>query len=148
MASLCRTISPSPSPDYTPTTPLYTPTPAEPPEFLLRGTIATRRGAPPFYIAAGSSISMAAAAPPGFAEPEPQLVPPSPPPAPWFPEIEKGPIHPPLGPSILSPGRPTTAVVANARPGLRRIIKTGHVPAEMSADGEARRPPPPGEGEA
>ncbi|PVH37745.1 hypothetical protein PAHAL_5G075000 [Panicum hallii] len=124
MASPCRAIWPSPSPDYTPTTPLYTPTPAEPPEFLLRGTIATRRGAPPFYIAAGSSISMAAAAPPGFAEPEPQLVPPSPPPGPWF------------------PGRPTTVVAANARPGLRRIIKTGHVPAEMSADGEARRPPP------
>ncbi|RLM80212.1 hypothetical protein C2845_PM12G09060 [Panicum miliaceum] len=128
MASPRRAISPSPSPDYMPATSLYTPTPAEPPEFLLRGTIATRRGTPPFYMATGSSNSMAAAAPPGFAEPEPVLAPPSPPPAPWF------------------SGRPTAAAVANARPGLRCIIKTGHVPSEMSAGGEARRPPPSGEG--
>jgi hypothetical protein len=118
------------SPGYTPATPLYSPTPAAPPEFLLRGTIAARRGALPFYMAAGGSSSMAVPAVDGIAEPEPGLAPPSPPPAPWF------------------PGLPTAAVAANAHPGLPRIIKTGHIPAEMSAGGEARRPPPTGEGEA
>ncbi|CAN6277554.1 unnamed protein product [Urochloa humidicola] len=54
--------------------------------------------------------------------------PPPPPAAPWF------------------PGRPTAAAAANARPGLRNFIPTGHVPAESSD--EERRPPPSGEGEA
>ncbi|PVH65968.1 hypothetical protein PAHAL_1G113100 [Panicum hallii] len=95
MASPCRAISPTPLPDYTPVMSLYTPTPDELPEFLLKGTIAARHGAPPFYMAAGSSSSMAA-----------------------------------------------TAAAANAHPDLRRIIKTEHVLAKMSAGGEARRPHP------
>ncbi|PUZ53227.1 hypothetical protein GQ55_5G036500 [Panicum hallii var. hallii] len=118
------------SPDYTLATPLYSPTPAKPLEFLLRGTIAARRSTLPLYMAAGSSSSMAAAVLPGFAEPKPELAPPSPPTAPWF------------------PGRPTAATTANTRPGLCHIIKTGHVSAEMSTGGEACRPPPSGEGEA
>nr|CAB3495254.1 unnamed protein product [Digitaria exilis] len=143
----------SPSPDYTPETPPASPlmapatAPVEaPPEFLLRGTIAARRGAPPSYMSAGGSSSVAVvAAPPGFEAPppaphaavaappgfeEPSLAPPPPPPAPWF------------------PGRPTAAAAANTRPGLRRFIKTGHIPTEMSGSLEARRCPPSGEGEA
>lgn len=113
---LRRAISPSPSPDYSPATPLHTLTPADPPEFLLRGTIPARRGAPPFYMEPGGSSS-------------PVLIPPSPP------------LDPPF------PGRPTAAAAANARPGLRRIIKNGHVPAKTSGGGKASRPPPSGEGE-
>uniref|UniRef100_J3LW30 Uncharacterized protein n=1 Tax=Oryza brachyantha TaxID=4533 RepID=J3LW30_ORYBR len=60
-------LSPSPSPDYSPSTPPHSPTPVNPPEFLLRGTIAACRGAPPFYMAAGGSNSSV-------------LAPPSPPP--------------------------------------------------------------------
>ena len=50
---------------------------------------------------------------------EPKLLPPSPPRAPW--------LH----------GRPTATVSVKAPPGLRCIIKTGHVPTETSAGGEA-----------
>jgi hypothetical protein len=125
---LCSSRRRAISLEYTPATPLYSPTPAVPPEFLLRGTIAARRGAPPFYMIAGESSSMASPAVDGFTEPK--LAPPSPPLAPWF------------------PSRPTAAVAANSCLGLRRIVKTGHAPAEMSSGGEARRPPPQSEREA
>jgi hypothetical protein len=121
-----------PSPGYTPATPPRTSSaapPVAPPEFLLRGIIAAHRGAPPFYLSAGEgSNSTVMAAPPGFAEPE--LAPPPPPPMPMF------------------PGRPTATAAANARPGLHRIIKTGHVPAKTSGGGEASHPSPSGEVEA
>uniref|UniRef100_A0A0E0KMW7 Uncharacterized protein n=1 Tax=Oryza punctata TaxID=4537 RepID=A0A0E0KMW7_ORYPU len=67
-----RAIAPSPSLDYSPVIPLHTPTPADPPEFLLRGTIAARCGAPPFYMAVSGSSSSVLALP-------------YPPPAPLFP---------------------------------------------------------------
>nr|BAD26058.1 PPR-repeat protein-like [Oryza sativa Japonica Group]BAD26114.1 PPR-repeat protein-like [Oryza sativa Japonica Group] len=74
---LRRVISPPPSPDYTPETPphtpLHTPTPANPPEFLFRGTLAARRGAPPFYMAAGGS-GESSTPPPAPSFPDPRRI--------------------------------------------------------------------------
>ncbi|KAG2622262.1 hypothetical protein PVAP13_3NG273425 [Panicum virgatum] len=78
----------STSPEYTPAMPPNSPTPAAPPEFLLRGMFAARRGAPRFSMIAGSSNNNAPATPP-----------PPPPPAP------------------STAGRPTATAAANARPG-------------------------------
>ncbi|CAN6307604.1 unnamed protein product [Urochloa humidicola] len=87
--------------------------------------MAARRGVPPYYTNSGEDFAETAMAT------SPELAPPSPPPAaPWF------------------PGRPTAAAAANARPGLRHFIPTGHVPAEGGAGGEASHSPPSGEGEA
>ncbi|CAN6371865.1 unnamed protein product [Urochloa humidicola] len=142
--SPCCYSSPTPSPPRSPPrapatppnspVPPNTPTPVEAPsEFLIQGTIAARRGAPPFYLSAGGSSSTSVAAPPGFAHPEPAFAPPSP--------------TPTRAAGLY--GRTTAAAAANARPGLkRRIIPTGHVPAETRAGAKARRPPPSGEGEA
>lgn len=67
---LRRAISRSPSPDYSLETPLHTLTPANPPEFLLKGTLAACRGAPPFYMAAGGSGENSAPPPaPPFPDP-------------------------------------------------------------------------------
>ena len=106
-----------------------------------RRTIAAHCEAPPFYMAASSTSSMAVAAPIVFVEPEILL--PSPPWAPW--------LHgrPTAAAAVNArPGlrciiktkacpdrddRPTTAAAINARPGLRCIIKIGHVPIETSA---------------
>ncbi|CAN6288792.1 unnamed protein product [Urochloa humidicola] len=124
-SSPARSSSSAHSPVYTPATPPAT----RQAETQFR-TMAARRGAPPFYHSTGEgSNSPAMAAPPGFDSIEPALAAPPPPPAaPWF------------------LGCPTAAAAANARPGLRNFISTGHVPTE-SGD-EARRPPPSGEGEA
>ena len=54
----------SSSPEYTPATPPNSPTSATPPEFLLRGIMAARCGAPHFSMTAGSSSSMAPTTPP------------------------------------------------------------------------------------
>ena len=107
--------------------PPNSPISATPPDFLFRGTISARRRAPPFYMAAGSSSSMALVTLPGFTELE--LAHPPPPPLTYW-----------------TPGRPTATTVANARPGLR-CIKTGHFLTEMSGNGVARRLPSAGEGE-
>ncbi|KAG2582785.1 hypothetical protein PVAP13_6KG172206 [Panicum virgatum] len=123
----CRDASRS-SPEYTLATPPNSPISATPPDFLFRGTISARRRAPPFYMAAGSSSSMALVTLPGFTEPE-LAYPPPPPLASW------------------TPGRPTATAVANARPSLCCIIKTGHFLTEMSGNGVARRLPSSGEGE-
>ncbi|CAO2042034.1 unnamed protein product [Urochloa humidicola] len=103
-----------------------TPTPSiEPPlELLLRGTIATRRGAPPlFFSTGGGSSSAAVEAPPIF---DPKLA-------------------APLPPAPRSLDFPTAATAANVRPGLNR----GHmVPTGSSTGGEAARPTPSDEGDA
>ena len=91
-------------------------TPATPPNSPTPAT--------PINMIVGSSSNMAPATSPVLTEP--QLAPAAPPPAP------------------VRPGYPTAAAVANACPGLRHIIKTGHVPAKMSGGGMARRPPPSG----
>ncbi|EEE51198.1 hypothetical protein OsJ_32007 [Oryza sativa Japonica Group] len=86
-------ISPSPSPEYSPATPLYTPTPTEPPLFLLSGTIVMCRGAPPFYMAVGGSNGSV-------------LSPPSPPPAPSFPSRPTEPWRQTRAPAFAAcPGR-------------------------------------------
>ncbi|GJN27969.1 hypothetical protein PR202_gb16039 [Eleusine coracana subsp. coracana] len=102
-----------PSPEYTPATPLYTPTPVEPLEFLLRGTIAARRGAPLFCMSTGGGYSsMTTTAPLVFNEHE--LAPPPPP--------------------------PSTTVAANRHPGMRRnMIPTGHIPEINARPLPARR---------
>ncbi|CAN6176542.1 unnamed protein product [Urochloa humidicola] len=115
--------SPVHSPVYTPASPSP---PAEP-----RRTMAARRGVPPFYTSTGEDSGEAAVATPSAGFFFTELAPPPPPPvAPWF------------------PGRPTAATAANARPGLRHFIPTGHVPAEGGAGDEASHSPPSGEGEA
>ena len=149
------------SSESTPATLPTFPTPAPPPELLLRGTIAARRDAPFFSMTTGSSSSRL---PPATLLPLPQ-------------------------PANLTAGRPTatavattptvttptaaaaaatntrpayhhriiptgnrpakTSAAATTRPAYRhRIIPTGHRSAETSGDGAARRPPPSGEGEA
>ncbi|EAZ01008.1 hypothetical protein OsI_23042 [Oryza sativa Indica Group] len=73
---LRRVISPPSSPDCmpeTPETPLHTLTPANPPEFLLRGTLAACRRAPPFYMAAGGS-GESSAPPPAPSLPNPRRI--------------------------------------------------------------------------
>ncbi|KAG2550995.1 hypothetical protein PVAP13_9KG366101 [Panicum virgatum] len=119
----------SSSPEYTSATPPNSQTLVTPPELLLRGMIAARRGAP-FSMIAGSSSSIVPATP-------------SPPPPPAATE-HTGPT--PTGTTMATARTgscPTAAVAANARPGLRhRIIKTGHDPAETSGSGAARRPHP------
>ncbi|CAO2179884.1 unnamed protein product [Urochloa humidicola] len=98
--------------------------PGTPPSETRR-TMAARHGVPPYYNNSGKDFAETAV------KTSLELAPPPPPPAaPWF------------------PGRPTAAAAANARPGLRHFIPTGHVPAEDGAGDEARRSPPSGEGEA
>lgn len=124
MASPRRAISL----EYRPASPEYTPTPMTPPEFLLRGTIAARNGAPPFHMrTGGGSSSIAAMAPPSFDEPA---------------------LAPPPTPSTMLPyRRATMTTVANHRPRLcRNMIPTGHVSA--LAGGSGHHPSPSGEGKA
>ena len=99
---------------------------ASPPsrEYILATPPNSPTPATPINMIVGSSSNMAPATSPVLTEP--QLAPAAPPPAP------------------VRPGYPTAAAVANACPGLRHIIKTGHVPAKMSGGGMARRPPPSG----
>ncbi|CAN6300559.1 unnamed protein product [Urochloa humidicola] len=155
--------SPVYSPQYTPASP----TPAvEPrmPEPLLRGTIAARRGAPPFYIDVGGSSSSDDVVMSPLPAPEIPPLPPQqaaalaalehapPPPPPVMaalatvdPEL----VAPPPPPATWFPGRPHATAAANRRPGLYRpnFIPTGHIPAGPSG-GEGRLPSPQGEGEA
>ncbi|KAG2641018.1 hypothetical protein PVAP13_2KG139316 [Panicum virgatum] len=121
--------------EYTPATPLNSL--ATPLELLLRGMIAARCGALFFSMTSGSSSSIASATPPPLPPLASSTV--SCPTATTAANARPGP-HPTATAAVnVRPGpHPTAAAAANARPGLRhRIIKTGHVPAEMSASSAA-----------
>ncbi|KAG2636309.1 hypothetical protein PVAP13_2NG444903 [Panicum virgatum] len=138
----------SASPTYSPATPQYTPTPLEPPGFELPRTRAARRGALPFYDEGESSYVADEVV---FDEPEL-----APPPAPQAPAAvdELGIAEPAMAPPLpILPPPPVPAcrnatAAANRRPGLRRFIPTGHVPAGATSRGLEGRPPRSGEGEA
>jgi hypothetical protein len=138
----------SASPTYSPATPQYTPTPLEPPGFELLRTRAARRGALPFYDEGESSYVADKVV---FDEPE--LAPPPPPQAPAAVDelgIAEPAMAPPLPipPPPPVPARRNATAAANRRPGLRRFIPTGHVPAGATSRGLEGRPPRSGEGEA
>jgi len=131
-----------------PATPQYTPTPLEPPGFELPRTRAARRGALPFYDEGESSYVADEVV---FDEPE--LAPPPPPQAPAAVDelgIAEPAMAPPLPipPPPPVPARRNATAAANRRPGLRRFIPTGHVPAGATSRGLEGRPPRSGEGEA